>query len=136
MGIMPLFVNRSVNPGSGGKDSTSSAVVEQDFSGLPEGPRWFSAFSPDAPTALNVSSTSASSSDGSGVPQTIVVGASGGINFNLTFDSFAPSSFRTSIQQAASMLTSVLSDQITVNLTIHNTGTGGGAFARPSVGLF
>src|SRR6266478_2666620 len=160
---MPLFVNKHVSPGSGGKDSTSSAVDEQDISGLLEGPRWFSAFSPDASTALNVYGAPANSGDpnvyaalsssndpgdpgdgswatppgfdpgphdgdsGGGADAPVAV-TSGGITFNLTFDSAAPSIFRAGIMQAASLLTAALSDQITVNLSIHYTGNDGGAF--------
>jgi serralysin len=160
---MPSFVNKNVNAGSGGKDPTSGAVEEQYTSGLLEGPGWFSAFSPDASTAVNVYGAPANSNDAnvyvtfssandplegslatppgyepnpgdgdSGGPADAPVAVtSGGITFNLTFDSAAPSSFRAGILQAASILTAALSDQITVNLDIHYSGTGGGAFAGP-----
>ena len=61
---------------------------------------------------------------------------SGGITFNLTFDAGAPSAFIAGIQQAASILSAAISDPITVNLTIHYSGTGGGAFAGPASGQF
>src|SRR6266576_1439415 len=160
---MPSFVNKYVNAGSSGKNPTSGAVDEQDTSGLLEGPRWFSAFSPDGSTAVNVYGAPANSNDAnvyatlssandplegslatppgyepnpgdgdSGGPADAPVAVtSGGITFNLTFDSAAPSSFRAGILQAASILTAALSDQITVNLDIHYSGTGGGAFAGP-----
>jgi serralysin len=63
----------------------------------------------------------------------------GGITINLLFDAAAmaaPASFRAAIQQAATMLTAAISDQITVNLTIDYSGTGGGAGARPDNGLY
>ncbi|HYR65296.1 MAG TPA: NF038122 family metalloprotease, partial [Reyranella sp.] len=159
---MPSFVNKYVNAGSSGKDPTSGAVDEQNISGLLQGPGWFSAFSPDASTAVNVygapansndanvyvtSSTSSDPVEGSlatppgfeplpdgesgGTADAPVAVTSGGIIFNLTFDSAAPSSFRAGILQAASILTAALSDQITVNLDIHYSGFGGGAFAGP-----
>jgi serralysin len=56
--------------------------------------------------------------------------------FNLIFDAIAPASFRAAIQQAASILTSMISDPITVNLDIHYSGTGGGASAKPDNGLY
>jgi hypothetical protein len=163
---MPSFVNKNVNAGSSGKDPTSGGVEEQYISGLLDGPGWFSAFSADASTALNVYGAPANSGDlsddpaegspvklpddgfdpndggvgGSPPDLTPVAVTSGGITFNLTFDSAAPSSFRAGIVQAASLLTAAISDQITLNLSIHytNVGTNGGAFASPnfSNGLF
>ena len=64
---------------------------------------------------------------------------SGGITINLLFDAAAmaaPASFRAGIQQAASILTSTISDQITVNIKIDYSGTGGGAAAGPDNGLY
>jgi serralysin len=61
---------------------------------------------------------------------------SGGITFNLTFDAGAPAAFIAGIEQAASILSAAISDPITVNLTIHYSGTGGGAFAGPANGVF
>ena len=76
-----------------------------------------------------VTSTSASTG-------TLVVVNSGGITFDLLFDATAPASFQAGIVQAASMLSAAISDKITVNLNIHYSGTGGGAFAGPDGGLF
>ncbi|GLH77366.1 hypothetical protein SSBR45G_22740 [Bradyrhizobium sp. SSBR45G] len=62
---------------------------------------------------------------------------SGGLTINLLFDTAAmnaPASFRAGIQQAAAILTSVISDHITVNLKIDYSGTGGGAAAGPDGG--
>jgi serralysin len=64
---------------------------------------------------------------------------SGGITINLLFDAAAmaaPPSFRAGIQQAASILTSAISDKITVNIKIDYSGTGGGAAAGPDNGLY
>ena len=64
---------------------------------------------------------------------------SGGITINLLFDAAAmaaPASFRAGIQQAASILTATISDQITVNIKIDYSGTGGGAAAGPDNGLY
>src|SRR5438445_8395440 len=64
---------------------------------------------------------------------------SGGITINLLFDAAAmaaPASFRAGIQQAASLLTAAISDQITVNIKIDYSGTGGGAAAGPDNGLY
>ena len=150
--IMPLSVSKTVSSGSGKK--SSSSVEEQDISPLPEGPAWLDASPQDTSTWQGVYPPQASFSqplevayfplegdpgpDGgsSNDPGSVVAVTSGGITFNLTFDSFAPSSFRAGIQQAASILTAAISDQITVNLSIHYTGSGGGAFAGPANGLF
>jgi hypothetical protein len=64
---------------------------------------------------------------------------SGGITINLLFDAAAmaaPASFRAAIQQAATMLTAAISDQITVNIKVDYSGTGGGASAGPDAGLY
>ncbi|MGJ4892242.1 NF038122 family metalloprotease [Bradyrhizobium sp. HKCCYLS3077] len=61
----------------------------------------------------------------------------GGLTINLLFDTAAmnaPASFRAGIQQAAAILTSAISDHITVNLKIDYSGTGGGAAAGPDNG--
>jgi hypothetical protein len=63
----------------------------------------------------------------------------GGITINLLFDAAAmaaPASFRAGIQQAASILTGAISDQITVNIKIDYSGVGGGAAAGPDDGFF
>ena len=63
----------------------------------------------------------------------------GGVTINLLFDPAAmaaPASFRAGIQQAASLLTASISDQITVNIKIDYSGTGGGAAAGPDNGLY
>src|SRR5207237_10828761 len=59
------------------------------------------------------------------------------LTINLLFDTAAmnaPASFRAGIQQAAAILTSMISDRITVNLKIDYSGTGGGAAAGPDGG--
>jgi hypothetical protein len=48
----------------------------------------------------------------------------------------APASFRTGIEQAASILTAAISDKITVNIKIDYSGTGGGAGAGPDNGYY
>jgi VCBS repeat-containing protein len=72
-------------------------------------------------------------------PNSIVAVTSGGITINLLFDAAAmaaPASFRAGIQQAVSLLTAAISDQITVNIKIDYSGTGGGAAAGPDSGLY
>src|SRR6266849_3906469 len=72
-------------------------------------------------------------------PTTLVALTSGGIIINLLFDvaaMAAPASFRAGIQQAASILTAAISDQITVNIKIDYSGTGGGAAAGPDSGQY
>ena len=89
----------------------------------------------------SISSLSPMPSNGSGAtlvnngslsnsPGSVVAVTTGGITINLLFDAaamLAPASFRAGIQHAATMLTAAISDQITVNLNIHYSGTGGGA---------
>ena len=87
--------------------------------------------------AGGAASASAAAGAASGSPGSVVAVAAGGITINLLFDAAAmaaPASFRAGIQQAAAILAATISDQITVNLTIHYTGTGGGAFAGPDWG--
>src|SRR5260370_22108375 len=86
-----------------------------------------------------LSNSPLSNSTLSNSPESVVAVTSGGITINLLFDAAAmaaPASFRAAIQQAATMLTAAISDQITVNLNIHYSGTGGGASAKPDNGLF
>lgn len=59
-----------------------------------------------------------------------LVASSTGFSLNLIFDAGTPTSFQSSIQQAASILASTLYDKITVNLNIHYSGSGGGASAN------
>ncbi|WP_316234358.1 NF038122 family metalloprotease [Bradyrhizobium sp. SZCCHNR1098] len=63
--------------------------------------------------------------------------SAGGLTINLLFDTAAmnaPASFRAGIQQAAAILTSMISDRITVNIKIDYSGVGGGAAAGPDGG--
>jgi len=63
----------------------------------------------------------------------------GGITINLLFDAAAtaaPASFRAAITQAASLLTAAISDQITVNIKIDYSGSGGGAAGGPDNGQY
>ena len=79
-----------------------------------------------------------SGSGATGSTSTVVVN-SGGITFDLIFDAAAmaaPQSFRTGIEQAASILSASISDQITVNIKIDYSGTGGGAAAGPDTGYY
>src|SRR5437879_5873974 len=85
-----------------------------------------------------VSEAVQSSGAQSGTTTTLAL-TSGGITINLLFDAAAmaaPASFRAGIQQAASILTSTISDKITVNIKIDYSGTGGGAAAGPDSGLY
>jgi Ca2+-binding RTX toxin-like protein len=65
--------------------------------------------------------------------------STGGITFDLNFTAAAmaaPASFRAGIVQAATMLSNVISDKITVNFKIDYSGTGGGAAAGPDAGYY
>ncbi len=77
------------------------------------------------------------SSSGAGGPGSVVAETSGGLTINLIFDAAAmaaPASFRAGIEQAAALLSSAISDKITLNLKIDYSGTGGGAAAGPDSG--
>ena len=63
----------------------------------------------------------------------------GGMTIRLLYDAAAtaaPASFRAGIEAAAAILSSTISDHVTVNLKIDYSGTGGGAFAGPDAGLY
>ncbi|WP_316228864.1 NF038122 family metalloprotease [Bradyrhizobium sp. SZCCHNR1070] len=67
----------------------------------------------------------------------VVAVTTGGLTINLLFDAAAmaaPAAFRAGIQQAAAILSSAISDHITINLKIDYSGTGGGAAAGPDNG--
>src|ERR1700716_3581433 len=86
-----------------------------------------------------LTSEAVESSSAQNGPTSLVALTSGGIIINLLFDAAAmaaPASFRAGIQQAASILTSAISDKITVNIKIDYSGTGGGAAAGPDNGLY
>jgi serralysin len=73
-------------------------------------------------------------------PTTVVAETSGsGITINLVFDAAAmaaPASFRAGIEQAAAILSATITNQITVNINIDYSGTGGGAAAGPDNGQY
>ena len=91
---------------------------------------------PSAPALTSEAAEALSSQSG---PTSTISMTAGGITINLLFDAAAmaaPASFRAGIQQAASLLTASISDQITVNIKIDYSGTGGGAAAGPDNGLY
>ena len=60
-----------------------------------------------------------------------------GFKLNLVYDSAAmaaPASFRAAIERAAAIVQAAFTDNITVNLTVDISGTGGFAYAGPSAG--
>jgi hypothetical protein len=69
---------------------------------------------------------------------TIVPITNGGMIFNLEFVNAdnPTSAFESGIEQAASILSATIANQITVNLIIDYSGTGGGASAGPDNNLF
>jgi serralysin len=91
---------------------------------------------PSTPALTSEAAQALSSQSG---PTSTVSMTTGGITINLLFDAAAmaaPASFRAGIQQAASLLTAVISDKITVNIKIDYSGTGGGAAAGPDNGQY
>ncbi|WP_316184328.1 NF038122 family metalloprotease [Bradyrhizobium sp. SZCCHNRI1003] len=93
---------------------------------------------PSTPVNLPEEAVQAQPAQGSfGGIGSVVAVTSGGLTINLLFDAAAmaaPAAFRAGIQQAAAILSSTISDHITVNLKIDYSGTGGGAGATPDVG--
>jgi hypothetical protein len=60
-----------------------------------------------------------------------------GFKLNLVYDAAAmaaPASFRAAIERAAAIVQAAFTDNITVNLTVDISGTGGFAYAGPSAG--
>ena len=90
--------------------------------------------------AESVEAQAAVAQNGSGgLGSVVAVTASSGFTINLIFDAAAmaaPASFRSGIEQAASILSATISNKITVNINIDYSGTGGGAAAGPDNGLF
>jgi serralysin len=93
-----------------------------------------------APVVLPTESTEAEAAvtgSGSGGVGSVVAQTSGGLTINLIFDAAAmaaPASFRAGIEQAAALLSTAISDKITLNINIDYSGTGGGAAAGPDNG--
>src|SRR5260370_36392519 len=88
----------------------------RDSGGNPSASPPVEIFATPALTSEAVEASSAQSGSTS-----LVALTSGGITINLLFDAAAmaaPASFRTGIQQAASILTSAISDKISINITI------------------
>ena len=81
----------------------------------------------------------ASGSGGPGSVVTVSGAASAGLTINLIFDAAAmaaPQSFRDGITQAMQMICAVVTDNITINLQIDYSGTGGSAAAGPTGGYY
>ncbi|MFO1118187.1 MAG: hypothetical protein U1E28_21170 [Beijerinckiaceae bacterium] len=105
---------------------------------------WFASLAPGLFAPLPPGWFAAGSGSGAGgnsgttsktLPATIV--GSGNFKVNLVWDSTVTSStFQASINKAALAVANALSDTLTVNLGITNSGTGGGASAGPSGGLY
>ena len=81
----------------------------------------------------------ASGDGGPGSVVTVTSATSAGLTINLVFDAAAmaaPQSFRDGITAAMQMICAVVTDHITLNLSIDYSGTGGGAFGGPSGGNY
>ena len=88
----------------------------------------------------SVQAMAAVSGSGSGGAGSVVAETSStGFTVNLIFDAAAmaaPQSFRTGIEEAATILSETITNKITVNINIDYSGTGGGAAAGPDSGQF
>jgi hypothetical protein len=91
-------------------------------------------------SAVSVLSSPSQPQAQSGDPEQVIVSSTTGFSINLKYDAAAlapgAASFRAGIQQAANLLAAAITDKITVNLIIHYSGTGGGAFAGPDNRVF
>lgn len=96
----------------------------------------FASFFPDTTTTTGGTPPTITTSGPSGNVATV---SGSGIAINLIFDNAAMSasaSLRVGVEQAASILASMITDKITVNLNIDISGSGGGAAAGPDHGLY
>src|SRR5271154_5901085 len=120
-GFMPTFGINGGSPGNGGS-------------------------TPLTPTPALTGEAIAAAAAFTGATETVVVSSLGvgvanpnGLTIDLVFDAAAaaaPIAFQQGIEQAAMMLAQTITDKITVNIGIDYSGTGGGASAGPSGGLF
>src|ERR1700759_208742 len=81
----------------------------------------------------------ASGGGGSGSVVTVSGATSAGLTINLVFDAAAmaaPQGFRDGITAAMQMICAVVTDHVTLNLSIDYSGTGRGAFGGPSGGNY
>src|SRR5579872_1379034 len=103
-------------------------------------PTWACPIETPTLPAESVQAMAAVSGSGTGgVGSVVAETSSSGFTINLIFDAAAmaaPASFRAGIEQAAAILSSTISNKITVNINIDYKGTGGGAAAGPDNGLF
>jgi hypothetical protein len=125
-----------------------SYLDSSDLSGLGQSFLSYTGNGMDLSQGVQLTSASLRAETGIGSPHASTLGLAGigttvtvhtgGITFNLLFDAAssastaAASSFRAGLIQAASILSSAFSDQITVNISIQYSGTGGGAAAGPN----
>ena len=90
--------------------------------------------------AESVEAAAAVSASGTGGPGSVVAEtSSSGFTINLVFDAAAmaaPASFRSGIEQAASILSATIANKINININIDYSGTGGGAAAGPDNGQY
>jgi serralysin len=81
----------------------------------------------------------ASGNGGPGSVVTVSGATSAGLTINLVFDAAAmaaPQSFRDGVTAAMQMICAVVTDHVTLNLSIDYSGTGRGAFGGPSGGNY
>src|ERR1700731_3375584 len=113
--------------------SAANHAIGSPSSGSP--PAMSSSLTPTLP-AESVEAQAAQNGSG-GVGSVFAATSSSGFTINLIFDAAAmaaPASFRAGIEQAASILSSTITDKITVNINIDYSGTGGGAAPGPDHG--
>ena len=107
--------------------------------GIPNTPPASTPVAPVLPDELVEAMAAVSGSGSGGVGSAVSETSSSGFTINLIFDAAAmaaPASFRAGIEQAAAILSATITNNITVNLDIDYSGTGGGAAAGPDNGQF
>jgi serralysin len=125
-----------------GTSDSSDGVPESTLVASPSQQQTPDSSSSPAPVTLpdeSIEAQEANAASGSGGPGSVIAetATTGGLTVNLIFDAAAmaaPASFRNGIIQAAAILSATITDNISVNLQIDYSGTGGGAAAGPDSG--
>src|SRR5579871_2909719 len=135
----PLDTGTDLGPGVGGDMGFGSLFSVPGVGAIPNTPPALTPVAPVLPDESVQAMAAVSGSGGGGTGSVVAETSSSGFTIDLIFDTAAmaaPASFRAGIEQAAAILSSTISNKITVNINIDYSGTGGGAAAGPDNGLF
>src|SRR6201995_5438026 len=107
--------------------------------GSPPAPAWGALVTVPEEELEAEAAVAASGRGGSGSVVTVSGATSAGLTINLVFDAAAmaaPQSFRDGVTASMQMICAVVTDHVTLNLSIDYSGTGRGAFGGPSGGNY